>query len=159
MIHIRHIIGDATRPQGDGNKIIVHCCNDVGAWGAGFVTALSARWAKPEREYRAWASLSRDGKLALGEVLFVEVEPCIIVANLVGQQGVGFDHGIPPIRYHAIGTGLLKIAEHAIRRNASVHMPRLGCGLAGGEWHIIEQLVEGALCTQDIAVTVYDLPA
>ncbi|HJK89231.1 MAG TPA: hypothetical protein RMH85_21120 [Polyangiaceae bacterium LLY-WYZ-15_(1-7)] len=51
---IDYVVGDATRPGGDGPKIIVHVCNDVGGWGRGFVTALSKRWAAPEEAYRAW---------------------------------------------------------------------------------------------------------
>jgi hypothetical protein len=44
-------------------------------------------------------------------------------------------------------------------RRASVHMPRIGSGQAGGNWDIIEELVDHHLCAQGIRVTVYDLPA
>ena len=44
---IQYRTGDATRPEGDGPKIIAHICNDVGAWGKGFVLALSKRWNTP----------------------------------------------------------------------------------------------------------------
>ncbi len=39
---------------------------------------------------------------------------------------------------------------------ASVHMPRIGCGLAGGKWSRVEPLVTERLAKRDIAVTVYD---
>ena len=45
---IRYVIGDATAPEGEGPKVIVHVCNDIGGWGRGFVVALSKRWDKPE---------------------------------------------------------------------------------------------------------------
>lgn len=38
---INYIKGDATQPIKDGNKIIVHICNDIGGWGKEFVTAIS----------------------------------------------------------------------------------------------------------------------
>jgi O-acetyl-ADP-ribose deacetylase (regulator of RNase III) len=41
---IFYMTGDATAPVGEGQKLIVHVCNDIGAWGAGFVLALSKRW-------------------------------------------------------------------------------------------------------------------
>jgi len=44
---IAYVMGDATAPKADGPKIIVHVCNDVGAWGRGFVVALSRRWPEP----------------------------------------------------------------------------------------------------------------
>jgi hypothetical protein len=49
---LKYVIGDATSPQGTGNKIIVHICNDIGGWGLGFVLALSKRWKAPEIQYR-----------------------------------------------------------------------------------------------------------
>jgi hypothetical protein len=45
-----------------------------------------------------------------------------------------------------------------MRPQASVHMPRIGCGLAGGEWPKVEMLVKYFLTDRGISVTVYDLP-
>ena len=50
MIH--YIKGDASYPIGDEIKIIAHVCNDIGAWGKGFVLAISRRWDKPKIEYQ-----------------------------------------------------------------------------------------------------------
>jgi hypothetical protein len=35
-------------------------------------------------------------------------------------------------------------------------MPRIGCGLAGGDWSRIEPLIEEQLCARGVQVTVYD---
>lgn len=43
-----------------------------------------------------------------------------------------------------------------IERGASVHMLRIGCGLAGGKWSRIEPLITERLVKRGIAVTVYD---
>ena len=51
---INYLNGDATNPTGNGNKIIVHICNDIGGWGKGFVMAISKRWKQPEHQYREW---------------------------------------------------------------------------------------------------------
>ncbi len=56
MTAIEYVSGDATRPVGDGCKVIVHICNDRGGWGKGFVLALSKRWKQPEAAYRNWYS-------------------------------------------------------------------------------------------------------
>jgi len=167
-VSLRFVTGDATRPEGDGPRIIVHCCNSVGAWGAGFVVALSRRWIEPERSYLEWAHHAKRN-LPLGEVQFVQVEtsPPLLVANLIGQEGVGRGpDGAPPIRYEAIRTGLGRVRQHALgyalssaRRRASVHMPRMGAGLAGGDWARIEHIVRDELVERDVDVTVYDLPA
>ena len=89
LMKIKHIIGDATNPPRTSPAIIVHCCNDIGAWGRGFVLALSRRWKEPEREYRAWASGGISAYFVLGKVQFVQVEtaPALWIANLIGQRG------------------------------------------------------------------------
>lgn len=152
---INYLKGDATQPLITGNKIIVHICNDIGGWGKGFVTAISKRWKAPEKQYRAWYK-SKD-QFALGEVQFVQVEDDLWVANLIGQHKIYKDEqGLPPIRYEAVAEGLQKVAEFATEHQASVHMPRIGCGLAGGTWDKIEPLILQSLIAKNVDVDVYD---
>ena len=151
---IRYVVGDATRPDAAGNKVIVHVCNDVGGWGKGFVMALSKRWPGPEAQYRAWHQ-DQDG-FELGAVQFVSVGGELWVANVIGQQGLRPSGGVPPIRYEAIRAGLRRVAVFAAEHEASVHMPRIGCGLAGGKWEEIEPLIHTELSDKGILVTVYD---
>jgi O-acetyl-ADP-ribose deacetylase (regulator of RNase III) len=160
MKSIKYVKGDATRPVGEGQKIIIHCCNDIGGWGSGFVLALSARWRQPEDKYRMWCRgfTPQDGPFALGGVQFVRVSPDITVANIIGQHDIRPQGDVPPIRYEAIDEGLAKVAEHALSIGASVHGPRLGSDRAGGEWDKIARLLIDRLCSRDIDVTVYDLP-
>src|SRR5437588_621477 len=96
---ITYVRGDATNPLGAGHKIIVHCCNDRGGWGKGFVLALSRRWRQPEEEYRRWYNEGEG--FVLGAVQLVQVEPFIQVANLIGQHGIKTGSKGPPIRYEA----------------------------------------------------------
>lgn len=169
MTPIEYRIGDATRPKGDSaTKVIAHICNDAGAWGAGFVLALSKRWPLPRATYHRAFHPQRSidpGRPVLGDVQFVEIprsytvgEGGIVVANMIAQTGYGFRNG-PPIRYDALETCLRKVATFATREpQTSVHMPRIGTGLAGGTWDKIEPLIEKTLSQLDIPVTVYDLP-
>jgi O-acetyl-ADP-ribose deacetylase (regulator of RNase III) len=153
MEQIKYIKGDATRPIGDGNKLIVHCCNNIGAWGLGFVLALNKRWKEPHDAYIAW---SEDKSLfKLGEVQFVEVEKDIVVANMIGQHGIGSYGDKKPIRYDAIDEGLQKISKFALEHNYSIHAPKFGSGLAGGDWKVIEELIIDNLCENNIPVTIY----
>jgi O-acetyl-ADP-ribose deacetylase (regulator of RNase III) len=155
MQNIKYIKGDATTPQADGNKIIVHVCNDIGGWGKGFVMAISAKWKEPEQQYRQWYQSQQE--FTLGEVQFIQVEDDIWIANLIGQRKINKDeNGNPPIRYEAVAEGLEKIAVFAKENNASIHMPRIGCGLAGGKWEMIEPIILTTLSEKDISVTVYD---
>ncbi|WP_075342721.1 macro domain-containing protein [Tenacibaculum agarivorans] len=156
MSTIQYRKGDATQPVGEGNKILVHICNDIGAWGKGFVLAISKRWKLPENKYRIWYK-SKEG-FELGAVQFIQVEEELWVANVIGQHKIRKDeNGNPPIRYKAIEHGLATVTEKAVLINASVHMPRIGCGLAGGKWENIVPILENSLLKNQIQTVVYDL--
>ncbi len=118
--------------------------------------AVSARWLEPEAEYRAWQAAGAAGGFGLGAVQFVPVRADVTVANLIGQHGIRKGSKGPPVRYDAIAAGLAKVGDHALATAASVHMPRIGCGLAGGNWEHVEPLVEQHLSARGVAVTVYD---
>ena len=78
------------------------------------------------------------------------------VANMIGRRGVRTGSKGVPVRYDAIDAALARLADRALELGASVHMPRIGCGLAGGKWSRVEPLVGERLVAQGVAVTVYD---
>jgi O-acetyl-ADP-ribose deacetylase (regulator of RNase III) len=151
---IQYLAGDATQPVGTGNKIIAHVCNDVGKWGKGFVLAISERWRQPRDEFML---LHSRRALMLGMVQLVPVSKTIWVANMVAQRDIRARAGVPPIRYDALLECLKQLGFEAHQRNASIHMPRIGCGLAGGKWEQVEPLIADTLPGTE--VFVYDLPA
>lgn len=174
---IKFVKGDATNPVDNITKIIVHICNDVGAWGKGFVIAISKRWKQPESAYKNWFKtkvldqtdtiqferlesrdkFSKENKFELGNVQFVKTTDDIWVANMIAQRDIRPDrYGLPPIRYAFVSECLERVKQFAKRQNASVHMPRIGCGLAGGDWEEIEEIINEHLIAHEIETTVYD---
>ena len=137
--------GDATSPQAKGQKIIAHICNDLGGWGKGFVLALSKRWPAPEAAYRRWHRERATNDFGLGAVQLVPADRFVDVANMVAQRGIKTGSAGSPIRYEALKTCLEKLAVMSVAREASVHMPRIGCGLAGGKWERVEPLIAETL--------------
>lgn len=156
MKTIHYLQGDATAPQAKGAKIIAHICNDIGGWGKGFVMAVSRRWKEPEAAYRQWHRERASNDFALGAIQVVPVGPGLHVANMIGQRGIKRGSNGPPIRYDAVDQCLQRLADEAVNLRASVHMPRIGCGLAGGKWSRIEPLIESSLLAADVDVWVYD---
>jgi O-acetyl-ADP-ribose deacetylase (regulator of RNase III) len=156
MTSIAYCKGDATAPIGSGAKIICHVCNDVGGWGQGFVLAISKRWPEPEAQYRAWYKQGEAAGFRLGAIQVVNVESEVAVANMVAQRGVRASGGIPPIRYDALRECLTALAARATALAASVHMPRIGCGLAGGSWPEVEAIINETLLAAGAPVYVYD---
>ena len=112
----------------------------------------------PEADYRAWYRGRAENDFALGACRVVPVDDTVSVANMIAQHDTRPRDGRPPIRYEALGDALAILGEHAAARGASVHMPRIGCGLAGGTWSEVEPLILTHLVARGIAVTVYDWP-
>jgi len=142
MIH--YLIGDATEPI-KTPAIIAHICNDLrpGAWGSGFVVALSNKDKRPEMAYREWSHKgSYDGtEYKLGQYILVDFKENVKVANIIGQHSIMRKGEEKPIRYDAVKSALTKIFKEATKSGCSVHMPRIGCERAGGSWNEIEPII------------------
>ena len=155
-MNLHYLKGDATQPQAEGIKIIAHICNDVGGWGKGFVMAISKRWKAPETEYRNWYKNRFNSNFQLGEIQIIQVEKELYVANMIAQRSLKGKSNAIPIRYEAVEKCLKKLAVEAEYLNASIHMPRIGCGLAGGKWENIEPIIKNCLEPLNIETYVYD---
>lgn len=143
--------GDATLTQFP-RTMIVHCCNDIGAWGAGFVLPLGSQFPKAKQMYKEWHKrgtmrddLGRMLPFELGQAQFVNIGTDAYVVNLIGQRGIFESNGDVPVRYDAIRKGLAIVGERASIAGYSVQMPKMGAGLARGDWDIIEKIIEEEL--------------
>lgn len=156
---LQYFIGDATLPIGDNPKIIAHIVNDNGGWGRGFSGALSKRYPKAEERYRIWYrnGTTWDGiPFQLGKTQIVRVGSDIWVANMLAQHDY-LRQGRPAIRYLALAEALTNLQIFIPDRFVSVHMPRIGTGLAGGTWTRIEPMIQSILVDRGIDVYVYNL--
>ncbi len=153
---IQYLEGDAL--LGGGNRVIAHVCNDAGGWGAGFVLSLSRKWPGPEKHYR---KAHQEGRIKLGFVQLVGVSKSVMVANMVAQT---MDMTPVRVKYDHLDECLRKVESLVFTLNMStkvpweVHMPRIGVGLGGGSWDMIEPLLFKRLDSQGIVVKVFDLP-
>lgn len=157
---ITYVRGDATRPHGDGVKIIAHICNDQGGWGRGFVVALSHWDDGPERAYRRWHARRGLRDFHLGAVEFVLYGPPqdnTYVANMIAQRGIRNPGEARAVDYAALDCALQQVGARAAHLGATVHMPRIGCGLGGGTWDEVEPIIQKTLTARGVSVTVYDL--
>lgn len=153
MADITYLKGDATEPIGDGEKYILHIVNNIGLWGKGFVLALSEKWKEPEEIFYESHKLHTE----LGAVSFVPVTEDITVVNMYAQSGVRSYLNPIPIHYGYLDMCLRKVAEQIGDKDITVHMPKIGCGLAGGDWNIVKNYIYANLCKNNIPVFVYEL--
>jgi len=152
---LKFVKGDATLPAGSNVRYVLQIVNNEGKYGAGFSGALSRRWPKVEADYRQWWR-ERFGKLTLGDVQYVQILSDLVVVNMVAQNGIVSKENPKPIDYKALKACLAKAGTEISQFNASVHMPRIGCGLAGGTWEEVQPIIEEELLKRGLNVIVYD---
>lgn len=165
---LSYIKGDATKPQGDGKKLILHICNDEGGWGSGFVLGLNKTFGTQENSpcfmYRQWyggVADSRTGPFKLGQIQFCKQPDNVTVVNMIAQSTPGGYKGFPPIRYQSLEECLLRLRDTikpALNKGTkvSLHGPRFGSGLAGGDWNEIEKIIKRVFADVDVSFTIYD---
>lgn len=168
---IKYMVGDATKPEKtpDETVVITHVVNNVGAWGRGFVVALSKEDDGPERAYRRWHAEGVDNRetpFALGQVSIVAFKPAaekLWVANMVAQRGWRRGGNDPQALdlealQHCLRALYGELVEPFDRPTARVVMPRIGCGLGGGKWSDVAPIIEHELVEKGVDVTVYSMP-
>jgi hypothetical protein len=106
----------------------------------------------PEASYRLW---SQEPEFRLGEVQFVTVNKDITVANMVAQRSIRSRDNPKPLSLMALKICLKQVYSLAELEGRTVHMPRIGCGLAGGTWDEVEPVI---LRTMSVDTYVYDFP-
>ncbi len=154
---IRYRSGDVARPDADGPSLIAHVVSDSArVWGRfGVARSLASRYPDAAKAFRAWSVASPE-HLRLGKVHHVVVSGDfpVTIASMVAQRGYG-PSVEPRLVYSALAEALDRVAELAQRKSASVHLPRIGAGQAGGRWDLVEELIDERLVRAGIAVTVY----
>lgn len=166
MIPITYREGDALEPvarNSNSDIVITHLVNDAGLYGAGFAKAVTQRYPVARTRYRNWfrSSYLNDSvektPFELGMVQIIPLIPSLWMAHLLAQHGVRGPGNSVPLDLDALENCLWLLGKkvEGRDRDSEVHMPRIGCGLAGGSWAQIEPLVNEYLSEKDIPVTVY----
>ena len=132
---ITYVNGDLL---GATQKVIVHGCNNRGVMGSGVAAQIRARWPNV---YEVYALKHRVFGLEMGDVIPVATIDGKVVVNAVTQDGFGRD-GRRYVDYGAIENCFRTINDrvHGWEVN-EIAMPRIGAGLGGGEWSVIEEII------------------
>lgn len=121
--------------------LIVHQVNAQGVMRSGFAKALYEKYPEVREMYldRYKMNQYHRGSEYMGDIQVVQVDLDLFVVNMVSQQFYGSD-GQKYTSYDALDTCLRKIS---IKNKGimPVHHPLIGCGLGGGHWPVVEQLL------------------
>ena len=134
-IMIRYIQGDLLASN---LKVIAHGCNCRGAFGAGIARQIRITYPNV---YEVYNLKHRVLGLELGSILPVRTLDGRIVVNCMTQQDCGND-GRVYLDYDALDRCMAAINDHVENwGETEVGMPKIGAGLAGGDWDRIEQII------------------
>ena len=136
--------------------IICHQTNCVGVMGAGIARQIREKWPKVYDEYlKDCAFAKSDPRRLLGHVQDIAIKPGLVVANCYGQVQPG--NGCMT-DYDAWNTILDKLKDLSNYFNLDLHFPwMVGCGLAGGDWSIMQKKIEDAFSGQFPRVYIHKL--
>lgn len=144
------------------DRVIVHGCNCQGVMGAGVALQIRERYPEAYNSYmKAWGYAHEKGMLhgtpynitLLGTIAWYEGSK--LVGNMFTQE---FAHGhfTRNVSYDAVDLCMMALRgdlEHFGETNVS--MPRIGAGLGGGSWAVIEAIILHRL--PDFNVTVWSI--
>jgi hypothetical protein len=134
-------------PKQNRTIVIPHICNNIGAWGSGFVLPLAEAYPISKQAYLARHNTIG---LTLGEIQCPLVDEGIYVVNMVAQEGISSRStgdrsrvNSKPIRYGALCKCLETI--NRLFKDSDIYAPKFGSGLARGNWEFIEELIDEIL--------------
>lgn len=139
-----------------GGKNICQQVNCKGVMGAGLAMQIRSQWPVVYQRYLEFC-YGNDGN-KLGTYQEVLVEPKLYIVNLFGQNGYG--RGERQTNYAALATALFSFFRDCAQKNQSaiVRLPYgLGCGLAGGDWDTVLDIISDAAKAWNLNVEIWEL--
>jgi O-acetyl-ADP-ribose deacetylase (regulator of RNase III) len=133
-------------------KVIAHGVNCRGGFGSGIAGQIAKRYPEVRRAYirkhtgEGWA---------LGDIQIVKTDDGRLVVNMATQDTYG-KSGVH-VKYEAVKTALEKVLKFCEEQGHALAIPKIGCGLAGGDWTVVEGIITECLQSKKVDVEVYSL--
>jgi O-acetyl-ADP-ribose deacetylase (regulator of RNase III) len=132
--------------------VIIHGCNCMCAMGAGIAKGIKATF--PEA-YKADCATPKGAREKLGTISTARIERGGRVLEVVNGYTQYHWRGKGPLAdYDAIRSVMREVAARFTGRR--IGYPRIGAGLAGGDWAKIAAIIEEELAGQDHTLVEYD---
>lgn len=152
---VKHVQGNLLYAKED---IICQQVNCQGAYGAGLAKQIADKYPDTKKEYVDFCNGKTSEKL-LGEVLISKTDD-FYIAHLFGQNYYG-NYGPYKERlgrqtiYSALECSLRKLKN--MYPNKSYGFPyMMGCGLAGGKWSVVRNMIGDIFQNQEVVIYKYD---
>lgn len=164
----REINGDLIELTKQGHfDVITHGCNCFSTMGAGIAVPMKNSFGCDM--FPREGKLNKQGEREAVEVGNIDKLGCIdyqtkiinshtvTVVNSYTQYRYGRNHADGdkcPVDYDAISLCMRKI-NHQFK-GQRIGLPMIGCGLAGGDWEIVCEIIQEELVDCDTTVVIFD---
>ena len=156
---MNEIKGDLIEMALEGHfDVITHGCNCFCTMGAGIAPQIKE--AFPDA-WQADSGTRRGDIMKLGCYTYADIEikdrGWLTVVNSYTQYNYGRNHedgDEKPIDYDALRLALRKINKNYSKK--SIGLPKIGAGLAGGDWKLIKSKIEIELKDMDVTIVHYN---
>ena len=122
----------------EAKGLICHQTNCVGVMGGGVALAIRNKWPTVYNEYKKECKLFLSNpQYLMGHIQDIIVNDKVVIVNCFGQLYPG--NGLMT-DYTAWNRILDKLRDLHSYYNMPINIPyKIGCGLAGGDWNIMEK--------------------
>jgi len=118
-----------------GEAVVVHGCNCKNTMGAGIARQVREQCPNAWRadQQTLWGDRTKLGSFTYG----IEANGMTVI-NAYTQYNYTRDE--VDVNYEALETAMMAICNHF--PNEIIAMPKIGCGLAKGDWNIVSKILE-----------------
>ena len=148
---LKTVNGDLLKASEDA---IGHGANCKKTMGSGVAAAIRSKWPQVYQADVDYVGFS--GKHKIGHFSSVDIKDKTVynIYTQVNYLPRGQDH----FEYEGFKIGLTKVCED-MKKNGkkSLALPKIGAGLAGGNWHDIKKIIKSVSEEQEIVFVIYEL--
>lgn len=150
---IKVIDGDILTLSPDNHICVCHQVNCQGVMGAGLARQIRVAYPQVYEEYRALCRANPTQLLGLFQP--IRITPTFTVANCFAQVNYGRNGLFTD--YAALKKCMEAARLFAETSNGIVRIPyKIGCGLGGGDWNVVYEIIETAFSNSTVYIWKYD---
>lgn len=132
------VIEEAIKISKNEKVILAHGENNWGLHGAGFAKFLINKFPENGKKFEKDCRKGTN----LGDISWYQ-NGNLIIANCITQNGIRNKNNPIPFSYKAFKQSMKKLANYALEKDIKkIIMPKIGSGLAGGNWEKIYEIIE-----------------
>ncbi len=156
MFTLKTVSGNLIQMAKNGDfDVIIHGCNCFNNMGAGIAKQIAENF--PEA-MQADLETTKGDKTKLGtysqaSIIFAGTSQTLTVVNAYTQYAFGA--GKCHLDYDALDKVLDDLIFEFGKKNLKFGIPKIGCGLAGGDWSIVSRRVDKKFTGEDITFVDY----